>query len=69
MNLALIDWFLIPLRPMNWRAWSNPWDTFPLVLYIEPLRFLVDYFIAKLIGDVNFVLSLSKLKTRTASYI
>ena len=68
-GLTLVDWFFIPLRPLDGWAWSYHWKAFPLVLNIEPLGFLFDYLIAKPIGDINFIFPLSKLKTRTAYYI
>ena len=67
--MTVIDWFLIPLRPLNRRAWGSRWDALPLVLYIEPFGFLVDYLDTKLIGDINFILPLPKLETRTSYYI
>ena len=69
MDLAVVYWFLVPLRPLNRRASSNRWDTLPLVLDIEPLGFPFDYFITKTIRDINSILFLSKVKTRTSYYI
>ena len=67
--MTVVDWFLIPFRPLNWRAWCNRWYALSLVLYIEPLGFPVDYLVTKLIGDIHFVLPLSKLETCTSYYI
>ena len=67
--MNVVDWFLVAFKPLNWRAWRNYWYAFPLVLYVEPLGFPVDYLVTKLIGDIHFVLPLSKLETRTSYYI
>ena len=40
-----------------------------MVFYIQPLWLPVDYFTRKLIGDIHFILPLSKLKARTTNYI
>ena len=69
MNLTLVDWFLIPLSPLDRRAWSNWWETVPLVLDIEPFGLPLDYFIAKTIRNVLSIFSLPKLETRTSYYI
>ena len=69
MNLTLVDWFLIPLRPLDRRVWSNHREALPLVLDIEPLEFPFDYFITKVIRDIHPIISLPKLETRAPYYI
>ena len=59
--LKVVDWFLIPFWPLYRRAYNNCWDGLPLVLYVEPFRFPVDYLVAKLIGGIKFNLPLPKL--------
>ena len=68
-NLTLVDWFLIPFRPLYRRAWSTCWEAVPLVLDIEPLGLSFDYFIAKTIRDIHSILPLPKLETRTSYYV
>ena len=68
-GLTLVDWFFIPLRPLDGWAWSYHWKAFPLVLDIEPLGLPVDYFTAKTIRNIHSILSLPKLETRTSYYI
>ena len=69
MNLTLVDWFLIPLSPLDRRAWSNWWETVPLVLDIELLGLPFDYFTTKAIRNIHSILSMPKLETRTSYYI
>ena len=61
--------FFIPLGPLDWTAGSNGWKTSRLVLDIEPLGFLFDYFITKVIRDIHSILPLPKLETRAPYYI
>ena len=67
--MTLIDWFFIPLGPLDWRSGSNGWKTSRLVLDIEPLGLPFDYFITKVIRDIYSISSLPKLETRAPYYI
>ena len=40
-----------------------------MVFYVQPSWLPVYYFARQFIGDINFVLTLSKLKARTTNYI
>ena len=67
--MTLVDWFFIPLGPLDWWAGSNGWKNSQLVLDIEPLGFSFDYFITKVIRDIHSILRLPKLETRAPYYI